>query len=409
MRAGVGYANDPGAFDAGRRAAAEAMRRGEVAAPDLVLAFCGGQLDAAAFHAGVRAAVGEGAAIAGGSAVGVITNEALSYEGAPGAVAVLELGDGFRGMAAADGVDRDERDSGRRLGRRLAGAAAGDAAALLLFYDSIRASPTPSTPPVLNASRPLIAGLAEGLPGCPPVVGAGVLGDYGFGPTWQFCGDAARRQQAVGVILGASARPCVQVMHGCTPMDGVSHVLTRVEGDVIHEIDGRPAAERIDDVYGSREWRTQRPVNRLALGVPQGVRHGLAGEDGHVNRLITGVLADGKAVGLFEPDLDEGAEVLFMLRDPALMIESARASSDAAVERMRRDGGRPRFALYIDCAGRAAAVSRTASEEAAEVQAVMNRAGVPLLGFYSGVEVAPLRGVSRGLDWTGVLLLLGEA
>jgi hypothetical protein len=39
----------------------------------------------------------------------------------------------------------------------------------------------------------------------------------------------------------------------------------------------------------------------------------------------------------------------------------------------------------------------------------MNREGVPLLGFYSGVEVAPVRGASRGLDWTGVLLLLGEA
>ena len=84
-------------------------------------------------------------------------------------------------------------------------------------------------------------------------------------------------------------------------------------------------------------------------------------------------------------------------------------ASEAAVARMRRDGGRPWFGLYIDCAGRAAAASRTASEEAAEVQAVMNREGVPLLGFYSGVEVAPMGDGSRGLDWTGVLLLLGEA
>lgn len=407
MKAGVGYANDADAREAGRRAAAEALRRGGVEAPDLVLAFCGGPLDAAAFYEGVRGAVGPRAPILGGSAVGVITNDELSYGGFPAAVAALELGAPLR-LAAVGGLDGDERWAGRRLGRELAAAGVDGAAALLLFYDSIRAPATASTPPVLNASRPLIAGLAEGLPRCPPVVGAGVLGDFGFAPTVQFCGDGARRQHAVGALLGSSARPCVQVMHGCTPMDGVPHVLTRVEGDVIHEIDGRPAAERIDDVYGSREWRTQRPVNRLALGVPQGERHRLDGEDGYVNRLITGVLPDGKAVGLFEPDLDAGAEVLFMLRDPALMIESARAGSEAAVERMRREGSRPRFALYIDCAGRAAAVSRTPTEEGAEVQAVMNREGVPLLGFYSGVEVAPLRGVSRGLDWTGVLLLLGE-
>jgi small ligand-binding sensory domain FIST len=197
-------------------------------------------------------------------------------------------------------------------------------------------------------------------------------------------------------------------MHGCTPMDGVPHTITRVEGGVVHELDGRPAAERIDEVYGSAAWRAQRPVNRLTLGVPQGGRHATLGEAGYVNRLITGVMPDGKAVGLFEPDLDDGSEVVFMLRDPALMIDSARSAAEAAARRARATGT-PRFALYIDCAGRAAAASQTASEEAAEVQAVMTRHGIPLLGFYSGVEVAPLGGASRGLDWTGVLLVLGEA
>jgi small ligand-binding sensory domain FIST len=115
------------------------------------------------------------------------------------------------------------------------------------------------------------------------------------------------------------------------------------------------------------------------------------------------------AGGPCAPDLSDGAEVVFMLRDPTLMIDSARAGSEAALARFRAGGGAPRFALYIDCAGRAAASSGTPTEEAAEVQAAMRRAGVPLLGFYSGVEVAPLRGVSRGLDWTGVLLLLGES
>jgi hypothetical protein len=62
----------------------------------------------------------------------------------------------------------------------------------------------------------------------------------------------------------------------------------------------------------------------------------------------------------------------------------------------------------IDCAGRAAQISDTLTEEAAEVQTVMNEYAVPLLGFYSGVEVAPMLGQSRGLDWTGVLLVLAE-
>jgi len=63
---------------------------------------------------------------------------------------------------------------------------------------------------------------------------------------------------------------------------------------------------------------------------------------------------------------------------------------------------------YIDCAGRAATYLHTTIEEAAEVQEVFNHYNTPLLGFYSGVEIAPLLEKSRGLDWTGVLLVLAE-
>ena len=71
-------------------------------------------------------------------------------------------------------------------------------------------------------------------------------------------------------------------------------------------------------------------------------------------------------------------------------------------------GEKPVFGLYIDCAGRAAILSETLTEEASEVQNIFNRYNTPLFGFYSGVEVAPLLGRSRGLDWTGVLLVLAE-
>jgi len=407
MKAGVGFVGEGSARDAGRGAAAEALRNAGIERPGLVLAFASGGLDPVAFHAGVREAVGPGVPIVGGSATGVITGQGLSYGGTSAAVAVLDLGAPLAGLASVGGLDRDEHDAGLRLGQALA-PAAGGAPALLLFYDSVRAPPTAATPPVMNSSRPLLAGLEEGLPGCPPVVGAGVLGDYAFSPTWQFCGDEVGQQRAVGVLLDPAVRVDVQVMHGCTPMDGVPHVLTRVEGGVVHEIDGRPAAEVLDGLYGSAAWRTQRPLSRLTFGVRLGPRHRDLGEEGFVNRLITGVMPDGRAVGLFEADLATGAEVLFMLRDPALMVESARRASEAAVERLRRRGVAPRFALYIDCAGRAGAYSQTPSEEAAEVMAVASHHGIPLLGFYSGVEVAPLSGRSRGLDWTGVLLLLGE-
>ena len=64
--------------------------------------------------------------------------------------------------------------------------------------------------------------------------------------------------------------------------------------------------------------------------------------------------------------------------------------------------------MYIDCAGRNAYFSDTLEEEAFEIVTALNRDQVALLGFYSGIEVAPLLGRSRGLDWTGVLTIFAR-
>ena len=90
------------------------------------------------------------------------------------------------------------------------------------------------------------------------------------------------------------------------------------------------------------------------------------------------------------------------------MIESARDNVEALMSEIAGDHKNACFGFYIDCAGRSAALSNTLTEEAAEVQKVLNRFDIPLLGFYSGVEIAPCLQKSRGLDWTGVLIIFAE-
>ncbi len=67
---------------------------------------------------------------------------------------------------------------------------------------------------------------------------------------------------------------------------------------------------------------------------------------------------------------------------------------------------RPMLRLYIDCAGRASVVTGAQPEEATVVLQELASDDVPFLGFYSGVEIAPVRGDPRPLDWTGVLTTL---
>jgi small ligand-binding sensory domain FIST len=107
---------------------------------------------------------------------------------------------------------------------------------------------------------------------------------------------------------------------------------------------------------------------------------------------------------MFEPDLTPGSEVQLMRRSIDLEYMSAR------VDRLFEQVGerRPFFALYIDCAGRASAICGSDGEESEEVQRAFAVRGVPMLGMYSGVEIAKVGGHVQPLDWTGVLCVFSE-
>ncbi len=197
------------------------------------------------------------------------------------------------------------------------------------------------------------------------------------------------------------------ITHGCSPLDGKYRTITKMQGSNIYELDGQPIVEIIDQIYDDQSWRTQHPLELLTIGLNCGERF-MYEEDKYVNRLITGVLPDGNGIGMFEADLKEGVEIQFMLRDGNKMISSAKEKAEHIMQNIIDDQRTPLFALYTDCAGRTAGQSNTESEEAGEIQTVVNKYATPLLGFYSGVEVAPILGQCRGLDWTGVLIVLDK-
>ena len=406
MKAGVGYANSEDALSCGTQVAEKAMKEGGIEDPSLVLAFCSGLLDYKRFSEGLRSIVGGEAPIVGGSAAGIITNQHFSYDGFPAGAAIVQSDRLKYKIASAVALNEDERVAGRRLAERLAGDIEGKL--LLMFYDSIKQPPTENTPPIMNASRPLIDGLEETLDSSIPIIGAGLVGDFDFSPTVQLCGSTVSSQSVVGTLLGGDVDMAYTIMHGCTPKDGIYHTITEMEGPFIYEIDGKPVVRLIDEMYGNQDWQHQIPVKRLTVGVHMGEKFGEFNESEYVNRLITGVLPEGKGIAIFEPDLARGTEIQFMLRDSHQMIESARQNSRALVHQVTKRGVTPVLGLYIDCAGRAAGFSDTRTEEALEVCRVLNDHGIPMLGFYSGVEIAPLTGKNRGLDWTGVLLIVSR-
>jgi hypothetical protein len=364
--------------------------------PGWALAFCGGRHDRHILLRGLRSAFG-GIDIVGGSAVGTITGQSLGYSGYECAVAVFLVSSEKPAFITLDGLDRNETDTGRRLGTQLRETAKpGDT--VFVFYDSIRKSP----PPELAMGSRLMDGMAEGLAGMElVVVGAGTIGDFQMSDSFVFDGRRAVKHAVVAAVLPSEWQSRTTIMHGCMPVSPFMEI-TRIEGAVLYELDGRPALDMLLDLSGGA-----RDPGNLSLSMTIGEKHGDLyapyDESLYVNRLILGSNPAEGSVTLFEADFHPGTKIQIMSRDNQLMLESVSGRTRRLIEDLAPQ--QPFFALYIDCAGRSRAFSGAETEEASLVQQALGEQ-VPLLGFYSGVEIAPLLGRSRPLDWTGVLTLL---
>jgi len=239
-----------------------------------------------------------------------------------------------------------------------------------------------------------------------PIYGGGLIGSYEFEHATFFHNDRKGTNCATGLVISGDCDVFSISMHGCTPFDGAYHTITKKDGAVILELDGRPADALIDEIYQSREWRDELPIKDLTIAKYFGPKYAPCRESNYVNRMIPGPADNGKGVAIPEQDWEVGADVQFMIRDNEEMLASAEQNSAGLLCRLKAEGKTPAFGIYIDCAGRTASFSDSMQEEAALVQRVFNKLKVPLIGVYSGFELATVDGMCVGQEWTGLLVVI---
>ena len=370
-------------------------------APLLLLVFCGGKHDPAAALAALRAAYGA-VPVVGGSAAGAICGGELGYSGMEVGIVAFTAADIVPQLHVTHGLLAGEAEAGEELARAVASQAADDAV-VLLFFDS-----TASTAPLrLHHASAIVDGFHAGLGGKRVnLIGGGLLIDMNLSDGWVFDGKGVSKHSAVALVFPPAVKAETTVMHGCRPVSSFMEI-TRIDGAEVYELDGEPALTVIERMLGLRLGSTD--GSDLSLVATLGEKHGDPfapyDENAYVNRLILGANRSAGSITLFEPDFRQGARVQIMALDNVLMLESVRQGTAAA--RTRSLASKPFLGLYIDCAGRASARSGAPFEEAALMMQDLH-ASFPLLGFYSGVEIAPFGSYSRPLDWTGVLTLLTQ-
>jgi small ligand-binding sensory domain FIST len=173
------------------------------------------------------------------------------------------------------------------------------------------------------------------------------------------------------------------VSQGCRPI-GAPLVITRAEANVIHDLGGRPALERLREIYGTldpadRELvRSSLHVGRVASEYQAAFRAG----DFLVRNVVgadpeSGVIAIGDLVRT-------GQTVQFHVRDAA----SAHDDLERLLAAARAAGSRPAGALVFTCNGRGTRLFPTPDHDARCVQDVLGP--LPAAGFFAQGEIGPI-------------------
>lgn len=218
-----------------------------------------------------------------------------------------------------------------------------------------------------------------------PVVGGIATGGGEPGSQALLLDGALERGGAVGVALSGVAVRAV-VSQGCAPL-GPDSVITRAEGNVVFELAGMRALERLRDVIGGLP-----PAQRLLAA--RGLLAGLVidenrpeyGRGDYLMRGILGADEESGAIAIAE-QVRVGQTLRFHARDAESADRDLRLALDETLETLP---GRPAGALLFACNGRGAGMFGGPDHDVGAVCAAL---GAPALaGFFCGGEIGPVGG-----------------
>ena len=394
----VGYGKSPDPVLAVRQAVAALGPAPQ--APRIVMAFSGGKLDPFAVRQALTDALGP-VPVVGGSAAGAISRAGTGYSGFELGLVAFDDPETAPRLVHSHGLDRDEKAAGAELGVQVRHTVT-DPSIVVMFFDSVAST----QPPRLHYASSIVAGFNEAVGNAPvTLIGGGMLTDMNMTGAWVFDGEGVSKHATTALIFPPCVEAETEILHGCRPVSAFMEI-TRIQGATVYELDGEPALKVIERMLGLPIGGGRGGELSLVatLGQKQGDPYAPYDEKSYVNRLILSANPEAGSITLFEPDFERGAMVQIMSRDNGLMLDSVRRGVQAANAAVA--GHDALLGLYIDCAGRASARSGSPVEEADLVVRGLDPR-IPLLGFYSGVEVAPFAGErSKPLDWTGVLTVL---
>jgi hypothetical protein len=380
---------------AGREAAEQALQRADVERPDFVFMFATVGYDQRSLLRTVRETTG-GAPLAGCSAEGTIDGDDADESDFSVVVTAISSDELRWHNGFAKGLSGDSRAVGQRVAADLRPHLSNDTIGLFVLPDGL----------ALNLEH-LFAGLEENLvhERFLPLWGGGAGNNFSVeAPTYQYCDDELVSDGVTYALLSGKAQATWAISHGLMPI-GSARTVTRSQGNVIYEIDGKPATEVLKEYLPEHALVEDRDWMHYAISLALCFRAPSYMKDEHY--VIMGVpavrMADGSIT--VQTEVPEGTSLWFSSRDKEKMTTGLDRMATEIKEQL--EGTQPKLVFQFECMTR----GKTMLREQEKLQLLKRfRQSVspdaPWVGFYTIGEIGPIEEHNNHYLFTSVVLAL---
>lgn len=240
----------------------------------------------------------------------------------------------------------------------------------------------------------------ESVSGYVPILGGAAGEEGGDGKTYQVENGRAAFDAVAGLAFNGRFRTETGLTRSCQPF-GEPIRITRSEGNMIYEMDGRPAYDiLLESISHFPFENADQVLERVFLGTP--LKDFQTDFSNHyLIRNIMGVNAKKGMLACIAP-VEEGEFVTFAMRDPNLARRDMQNMLDDLKNRV--EPSKPAFGFYFNCGARGESLYNATSTDIDMIRKAFP--GLPILGFFAYGEIAPVDHVNHLHYHSGVLTLV---
>jgi hypothetical protein len=395
-KAGVGMSRHHNPSIAGREAAEQALEKAGVSKPDFVLMFGAIGYDQRSLVRAVREATG-GAPLTGCSAEGTINGDDADESNFSVVVTAISSEELRWHNGLATELSAVPRAVGKQVAQELLPYLSSDTLGMFVFPDGR-----------IDNLEQFFAGLEGNLPSerFLPMWGGGANNTITLeDPTYQYCDDEVVSDGVSYALLSGEAQTAWAMSHSVIPIGG-ERIVTRSQGNVIYEIDGKPAMEVLKEylpegaLADDRAWIRYAVSLSLCFRAPSYMK-----DEEYVVRGVPNVrMADGSII-VQGTEVSEGTSIWFSSRDKEKMTTGLDRMATQIKDQL--EGHKPKLVFQFECATRGKMMLR----EQEKLQFLRHfRQSVdpvaPWAGFYTWGEIGPVEEHNDRHLYTSVVLAL---